>query len=265
MRVVLLLVHAGRLRRQRARLLILDAISVGLVPEVAVVGDAHELVEQDLARLLVAVGAVGGAGGHATGPAQAARHALAALRGLVPVNVDVRAVGVDLSVGYALLGTGARQRVPHGRAASVLPGAALPIGLVLPEVAGDRERLHLAPHDEAVLVVDVPAQGRGAAARVVSHEGAELALVGVPELPRVLDGNLVAFDAIDAVLPWGRHDDLLVEVPEDAGQIRRVDVLQGIRGLALRAVHVKGLHAGTGRRRRRRRRLGDGLLCGLLP
>mmetsp|Transcript_63262 Transcript_63262/g.196276 ORF Transcript_63262/g.196276 Transcript_63262/m.196276 type:complete len:255 (-) Transcript_63262:23-787(-) len=207
---VLLLVHALVPLGQQALGLVGFALDEGGVPEVVVVLDAHEIVQEDLPGLLVAVRAVWVPVGLV---AMASRHPLEALRGLGAVHVQAHLVGVDLAVLHPHGRARPRQGVPQRRMALVGALLAVPVRLVGPQVRGDVQVLHLAADDEAVLVVHVLADGRRTPAGVVGHEGAELALVRVPELPGVPHSHLVAPDAVDLVLPGRGRDDLVVEVP----------------------------------------------------
>mmetsp|Transcript_82528 Transcript_82528/g.250280 ORF Transcript_82528/g.250280 Transcript_82528/m.250280 type:complete len:660 (+) Transcript_82528:99-2078(+) len=258
--VVLLLVHALGALRQPALCHAGGALGEGVVPELVVVADARELVEHDLARLLVAVGAVGGARGLV---AMAAGHALETIGALGAHDVEAHLVGGDLVVGEAHGGAGAGQGVPQRRPAVVRALLAGPVRLVLRQVGGNLDVADLAAHDEAVVVVDVLADGRGAPGRVVGDEGPELALVGVPELPGVLHGHLEAPDAVDVVLPRRVADHLVVQVPHDSREVGGVDVLQRVAGLALRAVHVEGLRPGARGVLGGRRGVGVGVGVGL--
>mmetsp|Transcript_87263 Transcript_87263/g.229903 ORF Transcript_87263/g.229903 Transcript_87263/m.229903 type:complete len:428 (-) Transcript_87263:2-1285(-) len=228
------------------RRLVLHALCVGGVPELVVVLKADKLIQEDLAGIFVGVGAIRGSRGLGdAGLAEASGHALRALGALVLVHIQVDAVRVDGTVRDALGRAGARQGVPDGGLAIVLAGAALPVGLFPAHVLRDGQGLHLTTDYEAVLVVDVLADGRGAATGVVGHESGELALVRVPKLPGVLHGDHEALDTVYLVLAGRRHDDLVVQVPQCTGKVRSVDVLQGIAGLALRTVHVEGLRTGA--------------------
>mmetsp|Transcript_116525 Transcript_116525/g.370632 ORF Transcript_116525/g.370632 Transcript_116525/m.370632 type:complete len:435 (+) Transcript_116525:608-1912(+) len=248
------------------RRLVLHALCVGGVPELVVVLKADKLIQEDLAGIFVGVGAIRGSRGLGdAGLAEASGHALRALGALVLVHIQVDAVRVDGTVRDALGRAGARQGVPDGGLAIVLAGAALPVGLFPAHVLRDGQGLHLTTDYEAVLVVDVLADGRGAATGVVGHESGELALVRVPKLPGVLHGDHEALDTVYLVLAGRRHDDLVVQVPQCTGKVRSVDILQGIAGLALRAVHVEGLCARAGRRRRLRDNVRGGRrTCGRL-
>lgn len=191
----------------------------------ACLGDADQLVEEDLASLLVGVGAVRRSRGILARLTVPSGHPLDALGRLVLVHIEPNAVRVDVVVWNALRGARARQGVPDRRPALVLALLALPVRLVPAQVAGDGQGLHLTADDEAVLVVDVLADRRRAAAGVVGDEGAKLPLVRVPELPGVLHRDLVPLDPVDLVLAGCGNDDLIVKVPEDTGKIRSIDIL----------------------------------------
>mmetsp|Transcript_19284 Transcript_19284/g.60626 ORF Transcript_19284/g.60626 Transcript_19284/m.60626 type:complete len:270 (+) Transcript_19284:649-1458(+) len=206
-RDVLLVVHALRARGQLPPRHFVGALSEGHVPEGVVVGNAHELVQHDLARLLVAVGAVGRSRGLGAVPP---RHLLEALGRLCPVDVQSHLVWVDLLVGHAHARARAGQGVPQGSAAFVGALLAVPGGLRLAEVLCHLDVAHLTADDEPVVIVDLRADGRGAARGVEGHEGPELALVRVPELPGVLHRDLVALDAVDVVFPGGVAHNLVV-------------------------------------------------------
>mmetsp|Transcript_28672 Transcript_28672/g.82375 ORF Transcript_28672/g.82375 Transcript_28672/m.82375 type:complete len:414 (+) Transcript_28672:200-1441(+) len=253
LQVELLVVEADVIFGQKVLGLVVRARRVGGVPELVVASDAHEFIQHDHAGLLVAVSACGISIGLA-GLAVPSRHALDALSRLVLVNIQVNTVWVDRAIRNAFRWARPRQRVPDRGTALILPSLALPIRLVPSEIASHGKRLHLATDDEAVLMVDVLADRSCAASGIVSDEGRELALVRVPELPRVLHGDLVALDAVDLVFSGSRHDDLVVQIPEHAGEVGRVDVLQRIRRLALRPIHVEALRARARWRRRRRLR-----------
>mmetsp|Transcript_116523 Transcript_116523/g.370612 ORF Transcript_116523/g.370612 Transcript_116523/m.370612 type:complete len:441 (+) Transcript_116523:536-1858(+) len=251
---------------QHVSSLVLHALRVGGVPELVVVLETNKLVQEDLTGILVRVSAVRGSRGLFDASfAQSTGHAAGALRALVLVHIEVVAVGVDGPVRDALGWARARQGVPNGGSAIVLASAALPIGLVPAHVLRHGQGLHLATNDEAILVVNVLADRRRAATSVVGNESTELAFVRVPEFPSVLHSDLEALDAVDLVLAGSRHDDLVVQVPQCTGKVRSVDILQGIAGLALRAVHVEGLCARAGRRRRLRDNVRGGRrTCGRL-
>mmetsp|Transcript_28671 Transcript_28671/g.82368 ORF Transcript_28671/g.82368 Transcript_28671/m.82368 type:complete len:416 (+) Transcript_28671:200-1447(+) len=254
-RVILLVVQAHMVDGQHVSSLVLHALRVGGVPELVVVLETNKLVQEDLTGILVRISAVRGSRGLFDASfAQSTGHAAGALRALVLVHIEVVAVGVDGPVRDALGWARARQGVPNGGSAIVLASAALPIGLVPAHVLRHGQGLHLATNDEAILVVNVLADRRRATTSVVGNESTELAFVRVPEFPSVLHSDLEALDAVDLVFSGSRHDDLVVQIPEHAGEVGRVDVLQRIRRLALRPIHVEALRARARWRRRRRLR-----------
>mmetsp|Transcript_40089 Transcript_40089/g.93090 ORF Transcript_40089/g.93090 Transcript_40089/m.93090 type:complete len:336 (-) Transcript_40089:1796-2803(-) len=237
---VLFLMDTVRVGRQLPLAHIIHALCERPVPEVVVVVYAHELIQQDHACLLVTVGAIRRSCGLVAMPPW---HALQAVGRLGLVHIQSHLVGLDLRVGHAHGGARSWKRVPQRRIAHLVALLAIPVRLPLCQVGSNGHIANLAPHNEAVLAIDLGTNRGGATCSIVGHESSKLALVCVPELPSVLDSDLEAPDAVDVVLPWGVAHHLIVEVPHDSTKVSRVGILKRVAGLTLGAVHVEGLRS----------------------
>mmetsp|Transcript_19971 Transcript_19971/g.54433 ORF Transcript_19971/g.54433 Transcript_19971/m.54433 type:complete len:437 (+) Transcript_19971:129-1439(+) len=186
-----------------------------LLPRVVLRRRLVELVQAEVAGLLKVVRAIALAGHRLAEAARVVR--LALLRLLADGHLRART----------------REGVPAGV-------AAVGVLAVAGEDAGVEGHV-LAADDGAVLVVGLLAAIDAAPAAVEGHVGPKLGLRLLVEVARVLHRDLEAPDARDAELPGALHDDLVVEVPEHAREVRGVDVLVFVGALVLRAVHVKGV------------------------
>mmetsp|Transcript_145435 Transcript_145435/g.451103 ORF Transcript_145435/g.451103 Transcript_145435/m.451103 type:complete len:407 (-) Transcript_145435:265-1485(-) len=189
-----------------------DVLLAATRHEELVVGDALQLVDADFAGRLGAVGAVASARGHTrAGAAWVLVHALLVVLMESPV------------------GAGTRHAVPDGL--GVLVRLVPLVGGEVPDV--------VAPDKVAVLVVllvATPGPRAPAAVEGVAH--AEVHADLVEGLGR-LQLHLHADDARDAKLPGRQDDNLVVQVPHDAGEVRRVDVLGRVIAVAHGPVHVE--------------------------
>mmetsp|Transcript_30363 Transcript_30363/g.69053 ORF Transcript_30363/g.69053 Transcript_30363/m.69053 type:complete len:209 (+) Transcript_30363:217-843(+) len=154
---ILLLVHALRVRWKRAPGHLVRARREGDVPEIVVVLNADQVVQHNLARLLVAVGAIRSSSGFVT---VAPGHPLYALVGLGLVDIQPNLVWVDLLVGHAHGRARAGQGEPQRCSTEVLALLTVPVCLRLGQVLCYLGLADLATDDEAVLLVHFGADGR---------------------------------------------------------------------------------------------------------
>mmetsp|Transcript_16375 Transcript_16375/g.46728 ORF Transcript_16375/g.46728 Transcript_16375/m.46728 type:complete len:248 (-) Transcript_16375:690-1433(-) len=190
-----------------------DVLTLPCLNEGLVVADALELIQPDLPRRGVAVGAVAPAGRRASARASRLRRRAGAV---VPVVLPGRA--------------GPREAVPHRVCIVVGPPP-----LVRWEIA------HIVAADEVAIL--------GKLIAAVPRASAFPAVEGIADAkvhPRVQQGlrslrlHLHADNASDTKLAGGLYDHLIVQIPHNASQVCSIHILRWIVCIAHCSVHVEG-------------------------